>query len=317
MGLSCGDLLTENFSSIGVNCESIPIIEENLENLASAICDLRCNSESVAVTSDCGLDPSDFFPDLFPSCIEIPNGATVIQICPCNSGGIKLWVYDEDDLGWKRFAKEVAVGNTGDFADPNSPTAAELNALFGGYVANEALVIVRPTKEIWFTESCGVSWTLLDDVPAIGMDVDNTTWNQSFFQDGSTGSYVLIFDETIYSTGSSTTFPIAEDDLINITVVYGYTIETTSGANPVDDVNFRFRISGPVTQFDTDYGTLASGGQLIRNGLMYSEFTIKIRASQVGNLRLRVYETAGGSSVAEDWQWTFFVLRTSVSVERA
>src|SRR5690348_1033355 len=114
MALACDDLLTEDFSSIGANCESLPIIANNLENLANAICDLNCQAGHIATTDDCDMDPEDFV-DLFPACVEAPpSNAVVIQACSCAQGDVKLWVWDENSGVWRRFAKEFAVGNTGD-----------------------------------------------------------------------------------------------------------------------------------------------------------------------------------------------------------
>lgn len=316
MPLTCTDILDPSFDSIGLDCSAIPLILDNLESISNAVCDLRCAANHYTTTSDCTLLPADFFDELFPDCDVLPNGATVAQICSCGQGGVKLWVYDEDTGDWVRLAKEFAVGGTSDFVDPDNPTALELLALFGDHIADDAVVIVRPTREQWFTSNCGVTWTLLQDVPPIGADVQNETWDVLYNQNGSVGFYTQIFDNTLYSTGDTASFPIASGDLIDITIVYGYSIITSDGVNPQDDANFRFRLSGPFAQLDTYLGA-ESSIQTIRNGLQYAEFNIKLRATAAGNVRLRLYQQISGNNNPANWAWEFYVFRSSVSVQRA
>lgn len=317
MVLVCDDLLSENFNSISLSCDSIPIIQDNLENLASAICAMRCDVGKIATTSDCSLLPEDFFPTLFPTCDDIPDGAVVHQICGCNQGGLKVWVYDPDVADWVRIAKEFAIGITSDFVDPNNPTATELLALFDGHIADDALVLVRPTKEIWFSSNCGFTWQLFEDVLPFGADVEQTGF-ASHTQVGRSVVLTQWYDENIYTTGSSTTFAVAVNDLLDITIIYGYTIDQYSDAvNPQDDAAFRFRLSGCVA--DTSwYQGGASGNATIINGINYGCFNVKMRANSTGNLRLRMYFNANGStpSGATDWIFTCYIDRTSVSCTR-
>lgn len=316
MAIVCSDILTDDFASIGNNCNSIPIIVDNLESIANILCEMQCAVGHIATTDDCSILPEDFI-DLFPACDEIPSNGVVLQACSCAQGGLKIWVWDGSD--WVRIAKEFAVGALSDFVDPNAPTPAELLALFGGHIANDAMVIVRPTSEIWFTANCGTTWTLLFDIPPIGADAENIVWDQTYFQSAPDANFFQWFDEELYTNGDTTTFPVEVGDLVDMTVVYGYVIDQYANAtNPVDNINFRFRISGVIAQTDFLYGD-PNGVAAIRNGVNYAEFNYKFRATVAGDLRLRIYSTATGTLPvdATDWQWTFYVSRSSVSVTRA
>lgn len=317
MGLNCVDLLPGAWSSVGLGCDSIPILQEGIELLAEDICSLQCDLSHITTTTDCDLLPADF-DTLFPACFTIPDNAVVIQQCSCAMGGVKIWSYDPDISDWVRLGISFKVGAATDFVDPNNPTDAELLALFGGYPQNDVLVNIRPTREFWASSNCGVTWFQINDVPEIGADVQQTGF-QSYNQIGRETVPFEFYDENIYTTGSSAAFGIEVDDLLDITVVYGYVIDQYSdAANPTDDGAFRIRLSGAVGDTSWYMGG-ASGNMNIVNGLNYATFNVKMKATTAANLRLRISFCANGTTPSgpQDWEFTGYCDRTSVSVARA
>lgn len=315
----CTDCLPVGWEGVGQTCDSIPLLTDAIENICEAVCDMQCEISRIAVTSDCTLAPEDFFPTLYPACLELPEGAIVLQICSCAQGGVKIWVYDEDDLTWKRFAKEFALGAAGNFANPNTPTTAELNALFDDALANEALVIIKPTGALYYTDNCGVSWTFYTGITnPIDSDVQQTG-TVLYAQNGETAGFIKMYDVVIYTNGESSTMPIAVGDLIDITVDFGYTItQFAEATNPVDNAQFKVEFSGPFSTSNTNFGTPQTS-IAIRNGYSHT-FHIKKKATASGNLRCRIYANFDGTDVApgdDEWHWQFYVRRTSVSVQRS
>lgn len=322
----CTDCLPEGWEAVGQTCDSIPILVDAVENVCEALCNLRCEISRIVETDDCDMEPEDFFPALFPDCLELPDGAIVIQNCGCTNGGVRIWFWDELPSVWRQLGRDFAIGDEDDFVDDNDPTDAELNALFDEARNVNMLALISSTGVFWYSSDCGLNW---DAVGAGGGVIDSDvqqTGDMVWYQNGPTSGWQVYFNEVIYTNGSSASMPIQTGDLIDITVDFGYIITQFAYAtNPQDIARFRIQLSGPFPTYTVEYGhqgpppnTLPTE-VIIRNGFDKT-FNIKKKATKVGNLTCKISAEMGGTQPNDDgadWKWILHVHHTSVSVQRS